>query len=391
LINSTQRSVLIIGPYVPHVLHWKMFLFIARDPRYRLASFVGNPLLGNTHISQSTFMCCTCKSRFKTSFFPRAGGNILLSIVLDMVETFRLIHNEHHRYDACISVSPHLALLALFLRFTGVTDTVVYWTLDFFPFRFKSLFLNHLYHALDKLLSNRADWLWSVSSFVIKFREARGLAIRQKSLVVPYAVLDEEIIKDQVEYKKPFSLLYTGNLSFLYGFDLILDALPIVLKRFPETVITVVSYSGIPSSIIKKIQESGLARSFRLLGHVSDSELQQIYKDHMIGLAPYRRDTTKLFADPSRVKDFLAKGIPVIVTRYVGSSDIVSRNNAGLVIEYDKYQLANAICRLFSDPDLYERCRKNTFIAATSFRAPRFFGEALDLTFSSSNVKQNRV
>jgi glycosyltransferase involved in cell wall biosynthesis len=69
--------------------------------------------------------------------------------------------------------------------------------------------------------------------------------------------------------------------------------------------------------------------------------------------------------------------VVVIITRVAPIAVEIEREGAGIVIDYDKEQLAGAILRILSDDKFYRRCRENAINLAQQYRADRIFPSSL--------------
>jgi len=78
-------------------------------------------------------------------------------------------------------------------------------------------------------------------------------------------------------------------------------------------------------------------------------------------LAPYLENKTSFsyFCDPTKVKEYLACGLPVIITRVPWIWQKIEKKPMGLAIDYQKQALKDAILKLLSDSELHSLCRKN--------------------------------
>jgi glycosyltransferase involved in cell wall biosynthesis len=127
------------------------------------------------------------------------------------------------------------------------------------------------------------------------------------------------------------------------------------------------------------MRELGLESRFDLLGYVADEgEYSRVVQRHRVGLALYepKVGTHKRYSE-SRAKSYLARGVVVIITRVAPIAVEIEREGAGIVIDYDKEQLAGAILRILSDDKFYRRCRENAINLAQQYRADRIFPSSL--------------
>ena len=123
---------------------------------------------------------------------------------------------------------------------------------------------------------------------------------------------------------------------------------------------------------------SALHESVRLLGVMSHDEVLRILPDFDIGLALYKPYPNNLsrWADPSRVKDYLACGLAVIITDVPEIAKDINRYEAGLVIPYTADALVEAIAALYSEPERTMTMRRNARRYMEKFSWSRIFNDA---------------
>jgi glycosyltransferase involved in cell wall biosynthesis len=242
--------------------------------------------------------------------------------------------------------------------------------------------LNGLYLKLDEVCATRSDYIWNVVSQITEHRRQRGVKVTpDRVLIVGDPVRVEEIDWLPIEEVPPASIINSGSsVEAGYGFDLFLQILPNVIAKQPKTRITVTTYKEFPQSLRKRIRELGLEAHFDLLGYIADEkEYTRVVQRHRVGLALYepKTGTHKRYSD-SRAKSYLARGVPVIITYVSPIAVEIGRAGAGVVIDYDREQLAEAILKLLVDDEFYRRCRENAINLVQQYRADRVFSTALE-------------
>lgn len=153
-----------------------------------------------------------------------------------------------------------------------------------------------------------------------------------------------------------FKILWVRAFENTYNPELIINAMPIVLKKFPKATLTMVGPDkGLMKSCVDLISELGLEEKIELKGFIPNPELPKIYQDH------------DLFVNTTRYESFgvclveaAACGLP-IVSVAVGEIPLVWTHNMNIKLtERNPTQFADAICDLFSDRDLYVKTQENS-------------------------------
>lgn len=164
-----------------------------------------------------------------------------------------------------------------------------------------------------------------------------------KSFIEKYRLQDRRVI------------VCVGRLVHRKGQDKLIEAMPQVLKQFPDAVLLLVGEGPIKSMLEKLIRHHGLEHKVIFTGRVQFADL------------PKYIQLGEIFAMPSRDRFFgleveglgivyleaSACGVPVIVGKSGGAPDAVVENKTGLIVDGTKpAEIADAVCKLLSDKEL---------------------------------------
>lgn len=133
----------------------------------------------------------------------------------------------------------------------------------------------------------------------------------------------------------------------------LLDAMPLILRRLPELRLLLVGEGPLRPQIEARIKALNIGQSVTLLGHRSD--------------VPRILKALDAFILSSKEEGFggaaleaMACGLPVVSTDAGGMSDTVVHEKTGLLVPVrDSKALAQAVIRVFTEPDLAEKLRAN--------------------------------
>ncbi len=350
---------------------------LLEDRRAREVSFIGHPFAQD--LVRRSQLLHRNGSHTTEQSVERERSMGMLSYLWDLVLTAGFLLRLRRRHHLYVSGSPHFGLLGLLLKRLRIVGQTVFWTHDYHPQRFSNSLLNSLYLRLDRLLAERSDWSWDVVPTIAEHRLQRGVRLREdRTLVVGDPLEAREMVALRPEEVPPGGILFSGLVEAGYGFDLLLRAMPKVLERAPQARVTVTTYQEFPRELRRRIKELRLEERIDVLGFIADDfEFTQVIQRHRLGLALYEPlpGSHKMYSD-SRAKTYMARGVPVIITRVPPIAAEIEKAGAGIIIDYDAEELAAAILKLLSDEEFYRRCRSNALALAQEYAAERVFATA---------------
>lgn len=303
----------------------------------------------------------------------------------DVISTIYFVLKLKGRFDIFIGVESINTIIGVLLRKVGLVKTVIYYNLDYGEVRFKNLALNYIFHTLDIFSVKHADYTWNLAKDVINARNIRGKFKKEirPPLLVPIGIDLSAIRTLNVQQIERKTIVYMGVLAKIQGVQLIIEALPEILKSMRDVKLTVIGSGTLEKTLRRMVDENNLSDCVTFTGLVTDEEVNNILCRSALGIAPYFPDpySTKRGSDPTKPKLYLACGLPVIITKVPPIALEIEENKAGLVINYSKEELAGAVLRLLSDEKLYLECRKNAFEMAKQFAWSNILNEAFSYNY----------
>jgi glycosyltransferase involved in cell wall biosynthesis len=293
----------------------------------------------------------------------------------DLWRTVRWIEGT---WDLFIAGDPLLALAGLWLRRRGRVRRLVLYSIDYSPRRFANPLLNRVYHLIDRLAARRADVVWNVSPAIAAARRERDGRITAPQIVVPLGSHFERIPRSSAPPSTP-RLAFLGHLLEKQGLQLAIEALRSVRQRMPAVTLLVLGDGPYRASLQQLAAERGLAAAVEFAGFIDDHrEVERRLAACTLGLAPYVPDPESFtrFADPGKIKTYLACGLPVLLTEVPPIARLLEQRGAGRIVAYDANALAQAILSYLGDPAGLERARAAAIEMGAGFSWDRVFGDA---------------
>lgn len=219
---------------------------------------------------------------------------------------------------------------------------------DLFALRWKIL------EAMKKLVMRRSDAVTVVSRAMKSKVEQMGIA-GEKIHVLPMGVdLKNHFTPDPDVKRRDCEILFVGRLVEKKGVQVLLKAMPQILKKYPVLKLTIAGSGPMEGFLKKQTEHLQIADQVEFLGAVSQAELPNLYRRATLAVFPF------LVAGSGDQEGFglvqveaMGCGCPVISGDLPAVSDIVEHQKTGLLFTSgDAAALAEAVIRALNDPDL---------------------------------------
>ena len=291
--------------------------------------------------------------------------------VKDFIYTLFWTLMTRQKYDLYFGINNLNALAGLILKRLGKVRKVVYYTIDLYPQRFGNRFINWLYHRLDNYCVDTCDETWNVSPFLVDYRLKKGLSKKSKSkqFTVPIGIWYDEMERIPDSKIKKTTIAYVGHLKALYGLDLAVKALPKIKKKVPKIHLDIVGGGEQREELEKLAKKLGVLENMTFYGWKEKKEAERIISFSRMGLAPFNTKVDEKIknADPAKIKDYLALGLPVITTDAPLTASEIENTKCGIVIDFTPESMAEAVINLLSNKKRWSQYRKNALSYVQKF------------------------
>ena len=159
-----------------------------------------------------------------------------------------------------------------------------------------------------------------------------------------------------------------SRLEPIKGMDLVVPAFAEVLKRFPEVRLLVVGDGSLRATMELQAAELGCADRITWVGRQPQEELAQWYGQMDIVLMPSRSEGFGLTAIEA-----MANGCVVVASNVGGLPEVVRDGVCGLLHRTeDVHDMAEKICMLLSDNELYSKLRTQALCEVEKYSFERY-------------------
>lgn len=218
---------------------------------------------------------------------------------------------------AWIAFNPLSAVMAIFLR-KLLGGIIIRWSVDFVPVKSENRIVQNIYSAIDKFSHNNVDEHWEVSSAALAERSKLSSQGNPKiHKVVPMGIWGEAFAPPNANRFANRTVVYFGNVNKRNGILKLLHLIELAHQRQLDLKFTIIG-GGSLSNVVEEFAQDVRFREI-LTYHGFIEETEKIYKilaSSSVAIAPFEDDPESFtaFADPSKLKAYLAASLPIILS-----------------------------------------------------------------------------
>ena len=289
-------------------------------------------------------------------------------IALDLLVTLKAIrmliggrYDVIHSHEEAAFISMPLA--AIFrTRHLYDMHSVLSKQLGNFEYGNKPIFIR-LFEFLEKKVLESCDAVITVGADLEEYVKSVNPAVKQIKIdnialhayqtpVAPESVAD---LAKSLNLNGRLPIVYTGSYERYQGLDMVLDAVPLVTKRFPEAVFIFVGAKNEQARFwTNKAGAKNLHEETLFLDLVSPEESMVFLAYASVLISP-RLDGTTI---PLKIYSYLYSGKPIVATDINAHSQVLDPETA-LLVNPDPHAFAEGIVKVLSDPALADRLGRN--------------------------------
>jgi len=292
------------------------------------------------------------------------------------------------KYDFYVGVSHTFGLFGVILKKLGIVKSVIYYCIDYYiptPRRdFHALFI-HLLNMIDRFVAKNADCVWDLSPYFSGYRQEIGkVKIGSYDNIVVSLGYSRNLRKyTPFEEASRWKIGFVGSITANQGLQLLLEALPDILRELPDIRVTIIGQGPFLSEFKNMVSRQQLDSYFDFLGFIKDeSQMLDILSRSTIAVALYSDSIDNkniLCADTGKPKLYALRGLPIIITKSCSLvKDEIIRSKAGIVIDYRKEDLKKAVCDLMESEERLKEYRENSFRLGEDYVSDRIFDKAME-------------
>lgn len=172
-------------------------------------------------------------------------------------------------------------------------------------------------------------------------------------VIIPPIPYVGEYQKKQNTGKETFDILTVGRLEERKGQIQVIEALPEIIKQYPNVRYHIVGGGPMHDSIAKSIEELSLGTVVKMWGRVDDDQLIELYESSDLFIMPHRElpngDTEGC---PTVFLEASYFALPVIGGKAGGVSNAIIDGETGFIIDPQVEMIRETVCKLLEKPSL---------------------------------------
>lgn len=233
-----------------------------------------------------------------------------------------------------------------------------------------------IYRFLLRLLRNRASAVISVSNATTDLLTQKA-KVDPSLIKVVHNAVDREIFKpdpgkrQQVREKLSVNqddmvLGYVGRLNYVKGVDLLINAMPLLLKQCNHYYLVIVGEGDLHDFLKKLSEQLGVADHVRFLGFCDNvADIMNIFD---IGVIPSRQEPFGIVA-----LEFMSTKIPIVCSGVDGLAEFVKDRVTALVTKNnDPAEICTAVSELTNDANLRNKLIDSAYQYSEKFAVPNY-------------------
>jgi glycosyltransferase involved in cell wall biosynthesis len=299
--------------------------------------------------------------------------------------TLQWIFESKIKWDMYIGMDGLCVLWGNFTRALRKVNKTVFWAIDFVPSnRFNAGLKNKIYHFINMHGYKNADEMWDLGPNMSKARE-EFLGIKESDYkirkVVPYGVWVDRIKKYSYEKCDKYTIVFMGHLIEKQGAQLIIEALPEIKKIYPKIKFKIIGTGSYENILKQKAVELNVMKYCEFKGKIEDHKvLEAEIAKSTLAVAPYikKLDNWTKYADPGKVKTYLACGVPVLLTNVPWNAREIENRKCGAIINESTKDILEKLTFLLNAKN-NSKYRMNAIQYANSFNYSEIFNRTIDL------------
>ncbi len=335
--------------------------------------FIGHPLFFDPKLQGSGYELYGDGKKIQQYYGKIKKSPLLISLLHDLFFTIFWTLRFGKKWDVFFGSDNLNAMAGVILKKCGFVKTVIYYVIDYNPQRFENKILNYAYHWIDRFCVKYSDETWNVSPRMSMARKKYFNFTAPNQKTVPIGMWFKRIKRLNFSDIEKQTLVYLGHVIKKQGIQHIIGAIPLIVKKIPNFKFVIIGDGDYLYTLKKQTEKLRVTKYVLFLGYIKDNtEVENLLAKCVLAVAPYEREIEGLisytyFADPGKIKLYLAAGLPVIMTDVPYNAKDLVKNQCAKIVELNNKDITKVILDLMTNDKRLNEYRINAVKYASKF------------------------
>lgn len=223
----------------------------------------------------------------------------------------------------------------------------------------------HTNTPMGKLLSSNKQWrryeqaiLKKADAIITVVEEMRdrihALGIPKEKIHVISNTVDfsefPKISTSGPKEKNRFTLFYAGGINIHRGLQIVIKALPEILKELPNVEFLILGNGSYKKELKDLVHQLEIDEHVHFLGHKNFEEMIKILSRSDIALIPHLRSEQTDCSSPNKLYQYIYTGKPILTSNCISLERLVNETRSGLSYQHDSPEsFKNALIDLMNN------------------------------------------
>ena len=233
---------------------------------------------------------------------------------------FTIFHPFHMAPNAAVSIGEKLGIPVI----VKIDDAVYE----------KSTGLKSIQRKIERVLSTKT--LKKSSKILVSNNETRETVnkfynVPTEKISIMQNGIDRKLFHTNID-KKSKIVLFSGAMYHHRGLDILLNAVPTVIKKIPEVKFVLLGDAPELDNLKKIVEDLKINKNIEFKGWIGRDKIIDYLADASIAIGPLRSTTVTKNALPIKVLEYMAASLPILSQRNTLPTDVLVDNENGYFV-----------------------------------------------------------
>ena len=242
---------------------------------------------------------------------------------------------------------------------------------------------NKIYEFVNVVSYKYCDEMWDISPRMIEARE-KILWIKKTDYnlckLVPFGLWLDRIQYYEYEKCEKNTLVFMWHLLEKQWVQIVIKAIPDIIKTLPQFKFKIIWIGPYKEFLENLAKEYNVSDYCCFMWKIDDNiDLENEIAKSCVAIAPYIRsiDTWTYYADPWKIKTYIACWVPLLLSDISRNSKDIEKNACWILIDENNTHRIQRLLYLMQ-PDINIQYRKNSILYSKSFDYNNIFNWLLE-------------